>query len=184
MIPQGSVASRGDYVRFVAGDFLTPSSGPQGATPLAYLAFLLRQVRGPTWSRSRPPAAGGPGSATWSFRCCSLPCQCERSVARLEPRLIPAQSLSPGSGDQRRMSLHQTYVKSRVGHALQGRAALGRRRVDESMPMRLKQVRIGRPAPNVGAAVQRSNLQPRDPSRGACVVRRVPFGERPGRSSG
>ena len=174
MIPQGSVASRGDYVRFVAGDFLTPSSGPQGATPLAYLAFLLRQVRGPTWSRSRPPAAGGPGSVTWSFRCCSLPCQCERSVARLEPRLIPAQSLSPGSGDQRRMSLHQTYVKSRVGHALQGRAALGRRRVDESMPMRLKQVSTGRPAlicRRRGAAF--SNLQPRDPSRGACSPSRA-----------
>ena len=185
MIPQGSVASRGDYVRLLAGDFLTPSSGPQGATPLAYLAFLLRQVRGPTWSRSRPPAAGGPGSVTWSFRCYSLPCQCERSVARLEPRLIPAQSLSPGSGDQRRMSLHQMYVTSRVGHALQGRAALGRRRVDESMPMRLKQVRIGRPAlicRRRGAVF--SNLQPRDPTRGACVVRRVPFGERPGRSSG
>ena len=71
------------------------------------------------------------------------------------------------------MSLRQTYVKSRVGHALQGRAALGRRRVDESMPMRLKQVRIGRPAPNVGAAVQRSNLQPRDPSRGACSPSRA-----------
>ncbi len=127
-----------------------------------------------TWSRSRPPAAGGPGSVTWSFQCCSLPCQCERSVARLEPRLIPAQSLSPGSGDQRRMSLHQTYVKSRVGHALQGRAALGRRRVDESMPMRLKQVRIGRPAPicrRRGAAF--SNLQPRDPSRGACSPSRA-----------
>ena len=40
MIPQGSVASRDDDVRFLAGDFLTPSSGPQGATPLAYLAFL------------------------------------------------------------------------------------------------------------------------------------------------
>ena len=174
MIPQGSVASRGDYVRLLAGDFLTPSSGPQGATPLAYLAFLLRQVRGPTWSRSRPPAAGGPGSVTWSFRCYSLPCQCERSVARLEPRLIPAQSLSPGSGDQRRMSLHQTYVKSRVGHALQGRAALGRRRVDESMPMRLKQVRTGRPAPicrRRRAAF--SNLQPRDPSRGACSPSRA-----------
>ena len=71
------------------------------------------------------------------------------------------------------MSLHQMYVTSRVGHALQGRAALGRTRVDESMPMRLKQVRIGRPAPNVGAAVQRSNLQPRDPSRGACSPSRA-----------
>jgi len=72
------------------------------------------------------------------------------------------------------MSLHQTYVKSRVGHALQGRAALGRRRVDESMPMRLKQVRIGRPAPicrRRGAAF--SNLQPRDPSRGACSPSRA-----------
>ena len=71
------------------------------------------------------------------------------------------------------MSLHQMYVTSRVGHALQGRAALGRRRVDESMPMRLKQVRIG-PAPicrRSGAAF--SNLQPRDPSRGACSPSRA-----------
>ena len=72
------------------------------------------------------------------------------------------------------MSLRQTYATLRVGHALQGRNALGRRRVDESMPMRLKQVRIGRPAPicrRRGAAF--SNLQPRDPSRGACSPSRA-----------
>ena len=100
----------------------------------------------------------------------ALPMREIRSAASAAPDTCSklAQSLSPGSGDQRRMSLRQTYATSRVGHALQGRNALGRRRVDESMPMRLKQVRIGRPAPNVGAAVQRSNLQPRDASRGAC----------------
>ena len=82
------------------------------------------------------------------------------------------------------MSLRQTYVKSRVGHALQGRAALGRRRVDESMPMRLKQVRIGRPALIVGAAVPRSATCSRAIRHEERVVRRVPFGQRPGRSSG
>ena len=183
MIPQGSVASRGDYVRDRSGFFKPPRGPPRGRPPFRSCLSCSGKY-GPTWSRSRPPAAGGPGSATWSFRCCSLPCQCERSVARLEPRLIPAQSLPPGSGDQRRMSLHQMYVKSRVGHALQGRAALGRRRVDESMPMRLKQVRIGRPAPicrRRGAAF--SNLQPRDPSRGACSPSRA-FRAAPRRSSG
>ena len=70
------------------------------------------------------------------------------------------------------MSLRQTYVKSRVGHALQGRAALGRRRVDESMPMRLKQVRIGRPALIVGAAVPRSATCSRAIRHEERVVRR------------
>ena len=52
----------------------------------------------------------GPGSVIWSCQCCSRPCQRERSVARLEPRLVHCSSLSPGGGAQRRMSLHQTYV--------------------------------------------------------------------------
>ena len=45
MIPQGSVASRGDYVRLSVGFFNPPRRAPEGATPLSFLPFLLRQVR-------------------------------------------------------------------------------------------------------------------------------------------